>query len=89
MDLIKEILLFAEKHCWNKEGVDIAVSVLPEKCKSVKKHELEGHVHLAWEHGLLEVDMLGKLQVIRLTWKGHDYLDEIRDRESSKTESGT
>ena len=83
MDLIREILLYAEKYC---NGEDyrpvIRKKFLDTKYHSVGRLKLYEHIRLAKEHGLIEVTgSSGGYHFRRLTWNGHDFLDNSRSPE--------
>jgi len=79
MDLIREILEFAEKHCVGSELPGIDVSSLPEKFHGITNDMLGEHIILARAQGLLIAnhDSCG-WYLERLTPFGHDYLAEVR-----------
>ena len=87
MDLIKAILLFAENNCdglshgsANSHSVRLAASKLPENCRPATDVELDAHVILARNRQLLEAQSVpGGWDVYRLTWEGHDFLDNSRE----------
>ena len=87
MDLIREILLFAEANCdglvadlAKQGGVRLTASKLPENYRSVSDTVLEAHLILLQERNLLEVNFVssGVWKAFRLTWEGHDFLDNSR-----------
>jgi hypothetical protein len=81
MDLIREILLFAEKHCNSKseDGVRIKISSLPKRFHKIEVAELWEHVNLTFERGLIMGKSVNDYYMIyRLTWDGHEFLDNAR-----------
>jgi len=85
MDLIREILLFAEENCDGTTdgggslcGIRIAVSKLPQAYHNVDDKKLVEHISLAAERKLLEVGDTGSMRIYRLTWEGYDFLDNSR-----------
>jgi len=87
MDLIREILLLAEKHCCGGTFLDfdqfaLDTSVLPENYPSIEYEELDEHIALAKERGLIEAHRAsGSCSIQRLTWEGHEFLDNSRTPE--------
>jgi hypothetical protein len=86
MDLIREILLYAEKHCKafcnsldRFEYPAMTPTKLPKKFQSFDREILNEHVLLAKERNLIEADFISdKWRVRRLTWEGHEFIDNSR-----------
>ena len=80
LDLIREIVLFAETEC---DGINIPL-VNSSKFQNPKYHSvtwaiLREHIELAEEHGLLQTSHhSGGSHIHRLTWAGHDFLINAR-----------
>ena len=84
MDLVREILLFAEKYCDGRGAPIIEVSDLPKKYHSVSEFVLKEHVHYAENEGLLvAIGAFGPYAIERLTPKGYDFLENHRKESKS------
>ena len=76
-DTIREILLRAEEL---QPDTDLTLADFDED----RKHEIIYHIRLLDEAGLVEVDITDMLScgpiidLNRLTWSGHEFLDAIR-----------
>ena len=82
MDLIREILLRVEQHKpWEHGGecLRLELSSLPQQFQSAGEKELSYHIFTMQKEGLIDSANPSLGLVGDLTWKGHDYLDEIRD----------
>ena len=86
MDLIREILLFAEKHCDGKYEYGINVAELPQKYHNINEFELREHITLTIENGLIEASgAFGDYSIGRLTWEGHEFLGNARSPKAWNT----
>ena len=82
MDLIREILLFAEKHCDGSEFLVLEPSKLSEQYHALEDIVLNEHIALTKERGLIESHHASNGSTIRrLTWDGHEFLDNSRTPE--------
>jgi hypothetical protein len=92
MDLIREILLFAETNCDGQAFQRIDVCKLAEPYRMVEPHILEEHVRIAEQQGLIEISRNSSGTYIhRLTWNGHDFLADARQPEvwnAAKSKAG-
>ncbi|NNJ16344.1 DUF2513 domain-containing protein [Pseudomonas putida CSV86] len=86
-DLVRDILLAVEAH-------DEPDSWLPLEIPGKSDTETSYHVMLLAEAGLLKADDVGSMSTFewnatRLTYKGHEFLDTVRDPEIwRRTKSG-
>ncbi len=83
MDLVRELLLRLE--AWQMEMGDVFVIPPDDAALAVAGHdpaEIEYHLSLLRAEGFLDCPgsqpMLG-ITFAGLTWKGHEFLDDIRD----------
>jgi len=83
MDLIREILLLVEQKPAGQREIVIEPSHLPEQYNSISVYEIREHIDLAIERELIERVFQSRecCNVHRLTWKGHDFLDDARTPE--------
>jgi len=82
MDLVREILLRIEQYNPREHGgqtLRIQLADLPQRFQSLDKNILAAHIDSMVREGLIEDANPGLGIVFGLTWKGWDYLDEIRD----------
>jgi hypothetical protein len=82
MDLIREILLRIEQYNPRQQGsafLKIQPSGLPQRFQSLDKGVIADHIALLLQDGLIDDANPLTGAVGALTWRGHDYLDEIRD----------
>jgi len=80
MDLIREILLFAEANCDGKDDFVIEVAHLSGKFPNITPEKLNEHVTLTIERELIEANgTFGDYGISRLTWEGHEFLDNSRE----------
>ncbi|MBR2584388.1 MAG: DUF2513 domain-containing protein [Thermoguttaceae bacterium] len=76
MELVKLILEKIEKECTDSAGCMISPKSFPEYSAS----DVNGHALLILERGLANGKMTsGGVAIVRLTWEGHDFLDNSRN----------
>lgn len=77
MDLVREILLFVEKHCGEySHRVDSEAMGKHDEMDDV----IRVHISILKEHGFLNGSLSrAGWTVNRLTWEGYELLDNIRD----------
>ena len=84
LDLIREILLFAENNCDGRQmPLADASKFQNSKYHSVTRPVLREHIELAQERGLLTASHhSGGSHIHRLTWDGHDFLANARSSQA-------
>lgn len=76
MNLVKLILEKIEKECTDSASCTISPKSFPEYSAS----DVNGHALLILERGLANGKMTsGGAAIVRLTWDGHDFLDNSRN----------
>jgi CheY-like chemotaxis protein len=77
MDLIREILLYAEEHC-----PETRIRKTTINFDGVPGRTMDFHVKLLCDANMLETATHvtdGESYICSLTWKGYEFLDKIRD----------
>jgi len=80
MDLIRELLLKIEANPLvnGRQGVTLEPSDIESQCSS---EEMDYHVELLMDGGFLKGKMGPVHPVVSmLTWKGHEFVDDIKDQ---------
>jgi hypothetical protein len=77
MDLARKILFEVEKQPYTERYFDVRI-------QGVDKNEVQYDVLLLAEAGLIEAqnrgyDQADRWMVLRLTWEGHEFLENVRD----------
>ncbi|MBQ0820972.1 DUF2513 domain-containing protein [Microvirga sp. HBU67558] len=96
MDLIRELLLKLEQLSSAHRVVTFTADDEEIAVEGYTPDEIEYHLALIWREGFVETGTSGSGQMMsgeflfrRLTWKGHDLIDSIRDPEVwKKTKEG-
>lgn len=79
MDLIRNILLFAEENCDGYSYIGLYDSDL---FQSHDRITIDGHIDLATKRGFIDANHASNGWAIRgLTWDGHEFLDNSRTPE--------
>jgi hypothetical protein len=78
MELIREILLWVESHP-ELDGMHFA-EVTEEAFPEHSAQELQYHLNLLFDEGFVNGMKGGETSLVsKLTWKGHEFLDDTRD----------
>jgi hypothetical protein len=88
MGLIRELLLKLEPMGSSHQVLTFTADDEELAVKGYKEEEIEYHLALIWEEGLVESGSnssgrmaSGEFMFRRLTWKGHEFVDAVRDEE--------
>ena len=79
MDLIRDLLLFAEAECGGSRLPD----VYEGDFSGYSNEQIYSNVKLIHDRGLISkvLSTSSSLNIGELTWDGHDFLDSVRDPE--------
>ena len=91
-DLIRDILLTVEQRPDDGHTITLKTQEFTDKFPKITPDELNEHIQMLVEHGLLEAEphQFGWF-ITRITWSGHDFIEQSRDKtvwENTKHHAG-
>jgi len=78
-DLIREILVAVEEHPATGSAMILKTSQFIDKFPQITDDEMNDHIQMLADEGFLDADshQFGWF-IIKLTWKGHDFIEQSK-----------